>query len=141
MSFSSLRDLFGPEMYRQRVLELNASDERGINVVRMKVKSFAQQTASGRRPDGKPCPPFKIIVLDEADSMTRDAQSALRRTMEKEGRTTRFCLICNYVSRIIEPLTSRCAKFRFRPLAKDVLVQRLEMIAAGEKINVAQVRQ
>ena len=60
--------------------------------------------------------------------------------MEKEGRTTRFCLICNYVSRIIEPLTSRCAKFRFRPLAKDVLVQRLEMIAAGEKINVAQVR-
>ena len=111
-----------------------------ILVIRMKVKSFAQQTASGRRPDGKPCPPFKIIVLDEADSMTKDAQSALRRTMEKEGRTTRFCLICNYVSRIIEPLTSRCAKFRFRPLAKDVLVQRLEMIASGEKINVAQVR-
>ena len=79
------RDLFGPEMYRQRVLELNASDERGINVVRMKVKSFAQQMASGRRPDGKPCPPVKIVVLDEADSMTRDAQSTLRRIMEKEG--------------------------------------------------------
>jgi len=134
---AAARDLFGNDMYKQRVLELNASDERGINVVRMKVKSFAQTTASGRRPDGKPCPPFKIIVLDEADSMTRDAQSALRRTMEKEGRTTRFCLICNYVSRIIEPLTSRCAKFRFRPLAKEILIQRIEMIAAEEKISVA----
>merc|ERR1712029_1062307 len=94
------RDLFG-DMYKQRILELNASDERGIQVVRDKIKHFAQLTASGKRPDGRPCPPFKIVILDEADSMTRDAQSALRRTMEKEGKSTKFCLICNYVSRII----------------------------------------
>lgn len=134
---AAARDLFGPEMFRQRVLELNASDERGINVVRSKVKNFAQLTASGKRPDGQPCPPFKIIILDEADSMTRDAQSALRRTMEKEGRSTKFCLICNYVSRIIEPLTSRCAKFRFKPLAKDILISRLRFISTEEKISVS----
>eukprot|EP00094_Tigriopus_californicus_P011681 TCALIF_11286-PA protein Name:"Similar to RFC4 Replication factor C subunit 4 (Homo sapiens)" AED:0.30 eAED:0.30 QI:0/-1/0/1/-1/1/1/0/365 len=134
---AAARDLFG-DMYRERILELNASDERGISVIRDKVKRFAQLSASGRRPDGRPCPPFKVIILDEADSMTKDAQSALRRTMEKEGRSTKFCLICNYVSRIIEPLTSRCAKFRFKPLANTILQGRLEMIAAKEGIKVSE---
>lgn len=134
---AAARDLFG-DMYRERILELNASDERGISVIRDKVKRFAQLSASGRRPDGRPCPPFKIIILDEADSMTKDAQSALRRTMEKEGRSTKFCLICNYVSRIIEPLTSRCAKFRFKPLANAVLQDRLELIASKEGIKVSE---
>jgi len=133
---AAARDLFG-DMFKQRILELNASDERGIQVVRDKIKRFAQLTASGKRPDGKPCPPYKIVILDEADSMTRDAQSALRRTMEKEGRSTKFCLICNYVSRIIEPLTSRCAKFRFKPLSNDILVKRLKFISEQEAVKVS----
>ena len=133
---AAARDLFG-DIYRDRILELNASDERGIQVVREKVKGFAQLTASGRRADGKPCPAYKIVILDEADSMTRDAQSALRRTMEKEGRSTKFCLICNYVSRIIEPITSRCAKFRFKPLSVEILEKRLRMIIEAEGVRVA----
>ena len=101
------------------------------------MKNFAQQTATGKRPDGVACPPYKIIILDEADSMTKDAQSALRRTMEKTGKSTKFCLICNYVSRIIEPITSRCSKFRFKPLAKETLVARLEMIMEAEGVSVS----
>ena len=92
-----------PDNFRNRVLELNASDERGISIVREKIKNFARQTPRAQAvvSDGKtyPCPPYKIIILDEADSMTQDAQGALRRIMETYARITRFCLVCNYVTR------------------------------------------
>lgn len=135
------RELFGPDDFRHRVLELNASDERGIAIVREKIKNFARQTpkaTAGAASDGKvyPCPPYKIIILDEADSMTQDAQGALRRIMETYARITRFCLVCNYVTRIIEPLTSRCSKFRFKPLDTSSTSLRLKQIAEAEQIQL-----
>lgn len=128
------RELYGPEMFKTRVLELNASDERGIQIVREKVKNFAR-IAVGNPTSSYPCPPYKIVILDEADSMTNEAQSALRRTMETYSKVTRFCLICNYVSRIIEPLASRCAKFRFKPLGSNATVERLKMICDEERVQ------
>jgi replication factor C subunit 2/4 len=132
------KQLYGPVMFPSRVLELNASDERGISIVREKVKDFARQQLSnppaGAYTQTYPCPPYKIIVLDEADSMTQDAQSALRRTMETYSKITRFCLVCNYVTRIIDPLASRCSKFRFKSLDQTNARRRLEEIAQAESV-------
>ncbi|GHJ89662.1 hypothetical protein NliqN6_6064 [Naganishia liquefaciens] len=135
------RQLFGPDLFRARVLELNASDERGISVVREKIKTFARETPrhiKGASSDGKeyPQPPYKLIILDEADSMTQDAQSALRRIMETYSKITRFCLVCNYVTRIIEPLASRCSKFRFKALDPSSTRARVEMIADAENVKL-----
>ena len=138
------KQLYGPELIKTRVLELNASDERGISIVREKVKDFARMQLSNppAGPAGEvyrqkyPCPPYKIIILDEADSMTQDAQSALRRTMETYSKITRFCLICNYVTRIIDPLASRCSKFRFKPLNEGDAGRRLEDIAKLEGVRL-----
>jgi replication factor C small subunit len=123
------RLLLGEEWQRD-TLELNASDERGIKMVRERVKEFAavMKLITGNR-DEKP---FRIIILDEADEMTSEAQTALRRIIEDSSRTTRFIIICNYLSQIIEPLQSRCVVFRFTRLAKEDLVRHLKTICEKE---------
>ncbi|MEJ2770109.1 MULTISPECIES: replication factor C small subunit [unclassified Stygiolobus] len=125
-----VHDLYG-DNYRQYFLELNASDERGIDVIRNKVKEFARTIVAGEIP-------FKVVLLDEADNMTADAQQALRRTMELYTETTRFILACNYLSKIIEPIQSRTALFRFYPLKREDVVSRLMYIAKSEKVDVEQ---
>jgi replication factor C subunit 3/5 len=118
----------GPSQ-RRAVLELNASDERGINVVRQQIKDFVsnqQLFGSG----------IKLVVLDEADALTADAQMALRRTMEQASKVARFCIIANYVHKIIPAIQSRCTRFRFAPLPTDVVIKRVEEIAADEHMTV-----
>ncbi len=124
------KDLFG-EDWKQNFLELNASDERGIGIVRGKIKDFARVAPLNMAF-------FKIIFLDEADALTHDAQAALRRTMEKYTQTCRFILSCNYSSKIIEPIQSRCAVFRFRPLLPEDISDYLDRIAKKEGITVTE---
>ncbi|HDI75105.1 MAG: replication factor C small subunit [Thermoprotei archaeon] len=123
-------DLYG-ENWRANVLELNASDERGIQVIRERVKDYARTVALGEVP-------FKLVILDEADNMTSDAQQALRRMMEMYSRTARFCLIANYPSKIIEPIQSRCAIFRFQLLKKEDVFARLKYICEQESVKITE---
>jgi len=116
------------DLLRANYMELNASDERGIDTIRTKIKDFAKTAPFGEVP-------FKIIHLDEADSLTADAQHALRRIMEMYSSTTRFILACNYSSKIIEPIQSRCAVFRFGPIPDESVRERLIMIAEKEKVK------
>jgi replication factor C small subunit len=122
------RDLFG-DNWRDSVLELNASDERGIDIVRTKIKDFARSKAIVEVP-------FKVIYLDEADALTKEAQHALRRTMEDYAQSTRFILSCNYSSKIISPIQSRCAVFRYKPLPREILIKLLTKIAEREGLQV-----
>jgi len=125
------RELYGEESWRLNFQEMNASDERGIDVVRTKIKDFARTATMGNFP-------FKIIFLDEADALTPDAQSALRRTMEKYTQTCRFILSCNYSSKIIDPIQSRCAVFRFRPLKAEDIKARIREIASKENVSITE---
>ncbi len=122
------RELYGDAL-RESFLELNASDERGIDVVRGKIKDFARTLPMSDVS-------FKIILLDEADSLTDDAQQALRRMMEQYAGNTRFCLLCNWSSRIIEPIQSRCAVFRFTRLSDDEIEKLAEHICMEEKLEL-----
>jgi replication factor C small subunit len=121
------REIYG-EDWREHFLELNASDDRGIDVVRGRIKDFAR-TSFGEYD-------FRIIFLDEADSLTDDAQSALRRTMEQFSSNTRFILSCNYSSQIIDPIQSRCAIFRFGPLSEAAVADFVRRIASDEGIEI-----
>ncbi|HUR63002.1 MAG TPA: replication factor C small subunit [Candidatus Thermoplasmatota archaeon] len=125
------RDLYGGDGWAGRFLELNASDERGIGVVRGKIKEFARVGTADN--EG-----FKIVFLDEADALTHDAQAALRRTMEKYTATTRFILSCNYSSKIIDPIQSRCAVFRFRTLGMEQVKKYIRKIAKEENVAITQ---
>jgi replication factor C small subunit len=120
------------EEWRKNTLELNASDERGIKMVRERVKEFAASIKlAGDREFGRP----KIIILDEADEMTSEAQTALRRIIEDSAKTTRFVIICNYLSQIIEPIQSRCVVFRFTRLPKEDVIDHLKMICEQQKVK------
>ncbi|WP_135667372.1 replication factor C small subunit [Halorhabdus rudnickae] len=121
------KELYGDE-WEENFLELNASDERGIDVVRDRVKSFARTSFGGHD--------YRIIFLDEADALTSDAQSALRRTMEQFSNNVRFILSCNYSSQIIDPIQSRCAVFRFSPLADKAVAETIRTIASEERIEI-----
>ena len=127
-SLAMAKEMFGDD-WKGNFIELNASDERGIYVVRGKIKEFARTAPLGGAE-------FKIIFMDEADALTSDAQAALRRTMEKYSKICRFILSCNYSSKIIDPIQSRCAVFRFKPLTTDDLLGYLQRIINNEQVDI-----
>lgn len=132
------RELF-KEHFATRVIEFNASDDRGINAVREKITNEAKKfVAEAKCLDGSTIPPYKIIILDEADSMTEEAQDALRVIIEQYSTVTRFCFICNYISRITDAIKSRCSSVHFKKLSREVMISKLEDIAKLEKMELQQ---
>lgn len=125
------KELFKTDLSMNRVIELNASDERGINIIRDKIKKYSKQLMN----TSNNLPPWKFIILDEADTMTTDSQFALRRIMEQYSKITRFCIICNYHTKIIDPIISRCATFHFKPISPDSILEKLQFICTNENIN------
>ncbi|CAH2007591.1 unnamed protein product [Acanthoscelides obtectus] len=125
------RQLYTPAQFSSMVLELNASDDRGIGIVRGQILTFASTRTIFKSG-------FKIIILDEADAMTMDAQNALRRIIEKYTENIRFCIICNYMSKIIPALQSRCTRFRFGPLSPEQIMPRLEYVVEKEGVKITE---
>ncbi|KAI0208611.1 Replication factor C subunit 5 [Lamellibrachia satsuma] len=125
------KQIYSPREISSMVLELNASDDRGIGIVREAILNFASTRTIFKSG-------YKLVILDEADAMTTDAQNALRRVIEKFTENTRFCIICNYLSKIIPALQSRCMRFRFGPLTNDQIMPRLEYVIAQEQVSVTE---
>lgn len=125
------KQLYGEREFNSMVLELNASDDRGIDIVRGPILNFASTRTIFKKG-------FKLVILDEADAMTQDAQNALRRVIEKFTENTRFCLICNYLSKIIPALQSRCTRFRFGPLTPELMVPRLDYVISEETVDITE---
>ena len=125
---AAAKRMYGAKAYSSMALELNASDARGIDVVRNEIKEFAGTRQLFNKG-------VKLVILDEADAMTNDAQFALRRVIEKYTRNARFCLICNYASKIIPALQSRCTRFRFAPLGPEQCLERVRVVADTEQVK------
>merc|ERR1711935_485795 len=123
------KQLYGNANLKKMVLELNASDDRGIKAVREKILNFASTRSLHSKG-------FKVIILDECDAMTKDAQNALRRVMEKYTENVRFCLICNYLGKLIPAIQSRCTRFRFAPLSREQMMPRINHVIAAESITI-----
>ena len=132
------RRIYGAANMRQMVLELNASDDRGIDVVREQIKTFAstKQIFTSARSGGSSMAGFKLIVLDEADAMTSTAQMALRRIMEKYTTNTRFCIIANYSHKLSPALLSRCTRFRFSPLKEGDIRVLVDKVVEEEHVQI-----
>jgi len=125
------KEMYPAKLFNSMVLELNASDDRGIGIVRGQIMNFASTRTMYNSV-------YKLIILDEADAMTKDAQNALRRIIEKFSDNVRFCLICNYLSKIIPALQSRCTRFRFGPLQEEQILPRLEHVCQEETVNITE---
>ena len=132
LALALVKTLYNKDNYQARVLELNASDERGIQIVREKIKNFAKMSINNDK-----YAKFKVIILDEADSMTLETQLALRYIIEQYSKFTRFIIICNYINKIIEPIISRCALYRFKPIKKNNILYLLTKISNDENINLS----
>ena len=129
------RGLFGDELMNERVFQISASDERGINMVREKIKFFSSLKVGGKNVKDHLCPDLKMVVIDEVDSLTFDAQTAMRNVIETSSRSTRFCMICTNDSKVIGPIKSRCLLFPFSKLTPQDIVGQLEKISVREKLG------
>ncbi|CAF1259849.1 unnamed protein product [Adineta ricciae] len=125
------KQMYTPAEMRGCVLELNASDDRGIGIVRDEIQTFVSTQTLHKKG-------IKLIILDEADAMTTDAQNALRRIIEQYTATARFCFICNYLSKIIPAVQSRCTRFRFGPLSNEQMMPRLQYVIEKESVQIDQ---